>query len=77
MQEFYDVEAADGWETERDKLNAWIRNERHIDIASLFDENEPLSPHWAIDGLHPDWQAKEKMGQYIDEQFRKIKRNMA
>lgn len=71
IEEGYGVtQVDDHWMDTWHEINAWIRRQKHIDVASLF-EDAPLSPTLSVDGLHPDWRAKKRMGEYINQECRR------
>ena len=58
-------------------MNGWIRTQTHIDTAAPFAMYEDMPENLAADGLHPDKEAKEKMGKIINEKFPEIRKKIS
>lgn len=71
---YYHQPTAETWREEFDKVNDWIRTQTYIDTAAPFSMYEEMPEDFAADGLHPDKEAKEKIGKMINEKFPEIKK---
>lgn len=74
---YYHQPTAENWKVEFDKVNGWIRTQIHIDTAAPFAMYEDMPENLAADGLHPDKEAKEKMGKIINEKFPEIRKKIS
>ena len=74
---YYHQPTAENWKAVFDKVNGWIRSQSHIDTAATFAMYEDLPENFAADGLHPDKEAKEKMGKIINEKFPEIRKKIS
>lgn len=60
-------EPTDGnWQASFQKVNQFIRSQRHIDVAAPFENDSVLPTSLALDGLHGDWQMKQMMAGTIN-----------
>lgn len=50
-------------------MNEFIRGEIHIDTAAPFADMEELPTHFALDGLHGDWNMKRMMAEVINREL--------
>ena len=74
---YYQQPTAENWKVEFDKVNGWIRTQTHIDTAAPCAMYEDMPENLAADGLHPDKEAKEKMGKIINEKFPEIRKKIS
>lgn len=72
MRQVLQINPADGWENEREKVNEWIRGQQYfVDVAAkLATPNGWYLPGLSTDGLHPDANGKELIGSAIGEYLR-------
>ncbi|MDF2568742.1 MAG: hypothetical protein K0R55_346 [Sporomusa sp.] len=74
--EVFNEETVSNWREEFDTVNHFIRQQRYfIDLDPHFtDGNRELPDHFAIDGLHPDIEAKKLMAQIINAHWTRVVR---
>jgi lysophospholipase L1-like esterase len=65
----FQEETVDDWQKSFAKVNAYIRTQRHIDLATKLPEKGILPTYYALDGLHLDVEGKKLMGEAINEQW--------
>ncbi len=61
--------AKNNWRGEREKVNAWILNQKYaVDISqNLYDNQGELRADFTPDGLHPDLRGKKFIGEEIEK----------
>ena len=70
IKKTFDEPTVDDWQTPFAKVNAFIRTQPHIDIAAAFPLDPGMTPALALDGLHGDVVAKQRMAAVINEHIR-------
>ncbi|WP_425057749.1 hypothetical protein SCACP_22860 [Sporomusa carbonis] len=76
IDEVFKEETVSNWREEFDAVNNFIRQQRYfIDLEPFFvDSNRELPDDFAIDGLHPDIEAKKLMAQIINAHWTSVVR---
>lgn len=69
IQKAFREPTVDDWPARFAAVNAWIRQQVHIDLAGKINENEPLPTALAMDGLHLDTEGKKLMAEAVNEQW--------
>ena len=72
IRKAFDEPTYEGWKASFDEVNAFIRGEIHIDTAAPFADMEELPTHFALDGIHGDWNMKRMMAEVINREFPRI-----
>ncbi|MEM5770527.1 MAG: GDSL family lipase, partial [Bacillota bacterium] len=64
------------WQREMAVVNQFIRQQRYyIDVEPFLTDQSGLLPErFAVDGLHPDREAKEIIGRIINENWARVTR---
>jgi lysophospholipase L1-like esterase len=72
----FNEETASNWRQEFDTVNNFIRQQRyHIDLdPRLEDAGRELPDYYAVDGLHPDIEAKRIIAQLINAHWARVTR---
>ena len=65
----FQEDTVDDWQSRFKKVNAYIRTQRHIDLAKKLPETGLLPTYYAADGLHLDIEGKKLMAEAINEQW--------
>ena len=73
IQKAFQEPTAENWKEAFAEVNAFIRQEPHIDVAAPFEDMEELPTWLALDGLHGDWNMKQMMAQVINEEMEKVR----
>lgn len=73
IQKAFQEPTAENWKEAFAEVNAFIRQEPHIDVAAPFEDMEELPTWLALDGLHGDWNMKQMMAQVINEEMKKLR----
>ncbi len=76
IKKVFNEETASNWRQEFDTVNDFIRQQRYfIDLdPHLADAGRELPDYYAIDGLHPDIEAKKLIAQIINSQWARVTR---
>ncbi len=76
IKKVFNEETAPNWRQEFDTVNDFIRRQRyHIDLDPLLeDAGRELPEHYAVDGLHPDIEAKKIIAQVINSHWGQMTR---
>jgi lysophospholipase L1-like esterase len=76
IKKVFNEETASNWRQEFDTVNNFIRQQRYyIDLdPHLADAGRELPDYYAIDGLHPDIEAKKVIAQIINAQWARVTR---
>lgn len=72
IQKAFDEPTAGDWKGQIAAVNAWIRQQVHVDLAGKIDENAELPTELALDGLHLDTAGKKLMAAAVNEQWGRI-----
>jgi lysophospholipase L1-like esterase len=72
IQKAFKEPTAEDWQERFAKVNAWIRQQVHIDLAGKIDENKELPTELATDGLHLDTDGKKLMAEAVNEQWDRV-----
>lgn len=71
-QKAFDEPTAEDWQERFQKVNAWIRQQPHIDLAAKIPEDRELPTALGIDGIHLNSTGKQLMAQAINEQWASV-----
>lgn len=76
IKKVFNEETASNWRQEFDTVNNFIRQQRyHIDLdPHLADAERELPDYYAVDGLHPDIEAKKVIAQIINANWSRVTR---
>ncbi len=76
IKKVFNEETASNWRHEFDTVNNFIRQQRyHIDLdPHLADAGRELPDYYAVDGLHPDIEAKKVIAQIINANWPRVTR---
>jgi lysophospholipase L1-like esterase len=76
ISKVFNEETASNWRQEFDTVNDFIRRQRYfVDLAPhLADAERELPDYYAIDGLHPDIEAKKLIAQIINSRWATVTR---
>ena len=76
INDVFSEETVDNWREEFDTVNQFIRQQRYfIDLEPhLLGSTRELPDHLAIDGLHPDIEAKKLIAQIINAHWTRVVR---
>lgn len=76
IKKVFNEETASNWRQEFDTVNNFIRQQRyHIDLdPHLADAGRELPDYYAVDGLHPDIEAKKIIAQIINTHWARVTR---
>lgn len=72
IKRVFDQPTAEDWQEKFAAVNAYIRTQRHIDLATKIPEQGPLPTYLATDGLHLDVPGKKLMAEAINEQWANV-----
>jgi lysophospholipase L1-like esterase len=65
------------WKDRFAAVNAWIRQQVHVDLAGKIDESQELPMVYGLDGIHLDTAGKKLMAEAVNEQWDAILRQLA
>ena len=73
IQRAFDEDSDPHWQEAFAKVNAYIRTQPHIDVATPFEAMGPELPtEMALDGLHGDVTMKKIMGETINKHLQEF-----
>ena len=72
IKKAFDEPTAENWQERFQKVNAWIRQQPHIDLAAKIPEDRELPTALGIDGIHLNSTGKQLMAQAINEQWASV-----
>jgi len=73
----FDQDTALDWQRQFAMVNAYIKSQKHIDIATKMTPDDGILPtSLALDGLHPDVVGKKIMANIINEEWGNVIANI-
>ena len=71
----FDEPTSENWMAEMKKVNDWVREqEYHVDLSTVFPENQVLPTRYALDGLHLNFRGKRLMAIQINKFWAALKK---
>ncbi len=72
----FDEPTTPDWQMRFDRVNSYIRDQACVDAASAFVCPDGVLPtELALDGLHPDVDGKRLIGEQVNKEWEKAKRD--
>ena len=72
IKKAFDEPTAEDWRERFQKVNAWIRQQTHIDLSAKIPEDQELPTALGIDGIHLNSTGKQLMAEAINEQWASV-----